>query len=172
MEDLAIIELYFARDERAISKTEAKYKNLCHKIAFNILGNEEDAEECLNDAYLTIWNSVPPMRPVYFSAFICKIVRNLSLRKLVYNNAQKRNPAELVSFDDFSDFLSDSVMADNMDKAEIGKLINDFLKTKSPVVKAVFIRKYFFCDSICDIAAKYSFSESKVKSMLYIPEMS
>ena len=82
MHDLNIIELYFARDERAIKETDAKYGKLCFKIAYNILHNHEDCEECVNDTYLGVWNAIPPTRPDNFMAFICKIARNTALKKL------------------------------------------------------------------------------------------
>lgn len=167
MDDLTIIELYFARDEKAIKETDIKYGRLCFSVAINVLGNDEDSEECVNDTYLSVWNTIPPTRPSRFAAFICKITRNLSLKRLEYNKAQKRTPTAIVSFHEFEDFLPDNTIMPDVDNQEIGKKIGDFLRTKSPVVRTVFIRKYWFFDTVSDIAAKYSFTESKVKSMLY-----
>ncbi|MCD7752836.1 MAG: sigma-70 family RNA polymerase sigma factor [Lachnospiraceae bacterium] len=167
MDDLAIIELYFARDEKAIRETDIKYGRLCFSVAVNVLGNDEDSEECVNDTYLSMWNTIPPTRPNRFAAFICRITRNLSLKRLEYNKAQKRTPTATVSFHEFEDFLPDNTIMSDVDDQEIDKKIGDFLRTKSPVVRTVFIRKYWFFDTVSDIAAKYSFTESKVKSMLY-----
>ena len=82
MNDLSIIELYFARDEEAIKQTDIKYGKLCHNVAYNILNNNEDSEECVNDTYIGVWNAIPPTRPNNFMAFVCKITRNLSLKRL------------------------------------------------------------------------------------------
>ena len=82
MDDLRIIELYFERDELAIKETDAKYGKLCHSIAYNILNNHEDSEECVNDTHVGVWNAIPPTRPNNFMSFVCKIARNLSLKRL------------------------------------------------------------------------------------------
>ena len=91
MDDLTIIELYFDRSEQAIDETDKKYGKLCRSLAGSILSSDEDAEECVSDAYLSVWNTIPPTRPNNFTAFLCRIVRNLSLKRLDYNTAQKRN---------------------------------------------------------------------------------
>lgn len=167
MDDLTIIELYFERDEKAIKETDKKYGRLCFTVAINILGNDEDSEECVNDTYLSVWNKIPPTRPKNFMAFICKITRNLSLKRLDYNKAMKRTPESFVSFNELEDVLPDNNIMPDIENAEIGKLISEFLNHEKPEARAVFIRKYWFFDSISDIAARYSFSESKVKNMLY-----
>lgn len=167
MDDLTIIELYFARDEKAIKETDIKYGRLCFTVAINILGNNEDSEECVNDTYLSVWNKIPPTRPNNFMAFICKITRNLALTRQKYNNRMKRSPDAYVSFTELEGVLPDDKIMPDFDNADIGKLIDEFLKSEKPEVRAVFLRKYWFFDSISDIAAKYSFSESKVKNMLY-----
>ena len=97
MDDLMIIELYFARDEQAIEETDTKYGKLCFHMANNFLSNDADAEECVNDTYLSTWNTIPPTRPNNFRAFLCKIVRNLSMKKLEFNLALKRTQNVTVS---------------------------------------------------------------------------
>lgn len=167
MDDLMIIELYFERNENAIKETDKKYGQLCFAIAINILGNDEDSEECVNDTYLSMWNKIPPIRPNNFKAFICKITKNLSLKKLDYNKALKRTSEALVSFTELEDVLPDNSIMPNAENAQIGRVISEFLNHEKPAARAVFIRKYWFFDSIGDIAVRYSFSESKVKNMLY-----
>lgn len=160
-----IVELYFARNEQAIKETEIKYGKLCFDISNNILRSIEDSEECVNDTYVSVWNSIPPTRPNSFVAFLCKVVRNLSLKRLEYNLAAKRNPTETISFSEVEETL---VLPDADWKYEdIGKLISSFLRQEKESARNVFIRKYFFFDSISAIAERYSFSESKVKNMLY-----
>ena len=97
MDDLQIIELYFARDEQAIKETDRKYGKMCFRVAKNLLFNNEDSEECVNDTYLTVWHKIPPTRPNNFTAFICKITRNLSLKKLETSNAMKRSVDAIIS---------------------------------------------------------------------------
>lgn len=167
MQDLEIIELYFARNENAIKETDNKYGKLCFDVAVNILGNAEDSEECVSDTYLGAWNKIPPTRPSNFKAFICKITRNLSLKRLEYNLAQKRSTDVLVSFSELEEIIPDDRFRTDMKDEEIGQLISCFLRTETRDVRNVFIRRYWFFDSVADIAVRYSFSESKVKSMLY-----
>ena len=167
MNDLSIIELYFARDEEAIKQTDIKYGKLCHSVAYNILNNNEDSEECVNDTYIGVWNAIPPTRPNNFMAFVCKITRNLSLKRLEAMSRQKRSQAILVSLDELAEVLSDESIADGVSDEDIGKLISDFLRNEKSEIRDVFIRKYYFFDSIGDIARRYDFTESKVKNMLH-----
>lgn len=167
MDDLGIIELYFARNEQAIKETDKKYGRLCFTLAVNILGNDEDAEECVNDTYLSVWEKIPPTRPDNLMAYISKIARNLSLKRLHYNKALKRISGPTVSLAELEDVLPDSRIAPDISDEEIGRLISDFLLREKPYARNVFIRKYWFFDSVSDIAARYSFTESKVKNILY-----
>ncbi len=111
MNDLVIIELYYARDEQAIKETAVKYGKLCHGIAYNILNNNEDSEECVNDTYIGVWNAIPPARPNNFMAFVCKITRNLSLKRLDAMSRKKRSQATLDSLDELAEVLSDECIA-------------------------------------------------------------
>lgn len=167
MDDLQIIELYFARDEQAVKATDDKYGKLCLRIALNILFNKEDSEECVNDTYLNVWNKIPPTRPNNFKAFICKITRNLSLKKLEAANAMKRTSAAILSLEEIEETVPDSGISPEISDEELGKLISAFLWNQSEDVRNVFLRKYWFFDSVSDIAERYAFSESKVKSMLF-----
>lgn len=167
MDDNKIIELFFLRSEKAIAETTSKYGKLCHSIAGNILGSTEDSEECVNDTYLTLWNKIPPARPANFMAFICKIVRNLSLKKLEYNRAKRRDNTITVCFSELEEVLPDHAISTHFDDEEIGRVISEFLKKEKADARNVFIRKYWYFDSVSDIAKRYKFSESKVKSMLF-----
>lgn len=167
MNDLEIIELYFERDEKAIKETDAKYGRLCHSIANNILNNEQDSEECVNDTYIGIWNAIPPTRPNNFMSFVCRITRNLSLKRLEAMTRQKRSATTIISLDELSEVLPDTNIASDVSDGEIAKAISDFLRNANKDVRNVFMRKYYFFDSIGDIAKRYGFTESKVKSMLF-----
>ena len=93
MDDQKIIDLYFDRNEQAITETDVKYGRLCHSIAYNILSNREDSEECVNDTYIGVWNAIPPTRPDNFMAFVCRIARNLSLKRLMWFRIRRRSPS-------------------------------------------------------------------------------
>ncbi len=167
MNDGNIIDLFFERNESAIRETEKKYGKLIFGISKNILGNTQDAEECTNDTYLGVWNAIPPARPISLMAFVAKVARNLSLKRLEYNRAEKRSAYELVSLSELEEILPDEEIPEDITEEELGKIISDFLMTEKEDARNVFMRKYWFFDSIEAISERYSFSESKVKSMLF-----
>ena len=167
MDDLKIIELYFQRDEQAIIETDYKYGKLCHSIAYNILNNHEDSEECVNETYVGVWNAIPPTRPNNLMAFVCKIARNLSLKRLEFLRREKRSSAVTLSLEELEEVLSDDRFAPDVSDEDLGKLISKFLYNQKEDFRNVFIRKYYFFDSIKEIAERYSFSESKVKNLLF-----
>jgi len=167
MDDLQIIELYFARDEHAIKETDRKYGKLCFRVAKNLLFNNEDSEECVNDTYLTVWHKIPPTRPNNFTAFICKITRNLSLKRLEISNAMKRSVDAIISLSEIEATLPDHSIALDIKEEELGKLISAFLWSEKELDRNVFLRKYWFFDTISDIAERYSLNENNVKSMLF-----
>ena len=159
-DDLRIIELYFERDEQAIKETDAKYGKLCHSITYNILNNHEDSEECVNDTYVGVWNAIPPSRPSNFMSFICKIARNLSLKRLEFMQREKRSADVLLSLDELAAVLPDERYAPDVSDEDVGKLISKFLRTQKEDARNVFIRKYYFFDSIGEIAERFGFPES------------
>ncbi len=167
MEDNKIIELYFQRDENAIKATEEKYGNLCYSVAYNILCDSGDSEECTNDTYLSLWNTIPPEKPNNFKAFICKIARNLSLKRVEYNSAKKRSRHLEVSLSELEEFLPDNQLRYEIEDESLGELINSFLLTEKEDARNVFIRRYFFHDGISEISSMYCFTSVKVKSMLF-----
>lgn len=167
MDDQQIIGLFLTRDESAIKETETKYGKLCLRICQNILGNPEDAEECVQDTYLTVWNQIPPTQPHNFSAFLCRIARNLALKKLEYSSAAKRSAHMCIPLSEIEAFLPDCNISFNLEDEELGAVISAFLRNEKDVNRNVFLRRYWFFDSVSDIAKQYSFSENKVKSMLF-----
>ena len=167
MDDQKIIDLYFDRNEQAITETDVKYGKLCHNIAYNILSNREDSEECVNDTYIGVWNAIPPTRPDNFMAFVCRIARNLSLKRLEFLKREKRSADVILSLDELSAVLPDERYAPDVSDEDVGRLISQFLRTQKEDVRNVFIRKYYFFDSVKEIAERYSFTESKVKNMLF-----
>ena len=167
MDDAQIIELYFERSERALSETAAKYGRLCESVAYRIIGIREDAEECVNDTYLNMWNTVPPKRPDNFRAFICKITPNLSLSRVKYYSAKKRGCGALVSFSELEGTLSDQAPFFEDGGEALGRAMSDFLRTQSADARNVFMRRYWFLESVEEISRRYAFSQSKVKSLLF-----
>lgn len=165
MEDHDIIALYFERDERAIAETSGKYGSYCGSIAMNILASPEDTEECLNDTWLRTWNSIPPNRPNVLRVFLGKITRNLALDRYKARNAEKRAGGEFaMSLDELDECVG---VTDERDTAVIGESISRFLRTQPKETRGVFICRYFYCDSIGDIARRFGISEGKVKTMLF-----
>ncbi len=167
MEDFEIIELYFNRDELAIAETERKYGRLCRKIANKIIGNEHDADECVNDTYLGIWQAIPPQRPNNLCAFVAKIARNLAIGRLKYRVAAKRSCEALVSLSELEEVIPDVSSFDDIEDREVGRWISDFLYSENEEVRNIFIRKYWYFDSIEELSEKYGYSKPKIKSILF-----
>lgn len=167
MDDNLIIELFFARSERAISELDRKYGKLCHKISFGILNNERDAEECVNDAYFGTWNAIPPQRPNPLTAFLCKIVRNISIMRYHANTAAKRNSNYEVSLTELeSSLASENNVDEEIDEKELVEIIERFLETLSKENRVIFMRRYWFADSYAEIAKHTGISEKNVSVRL------
>ena len=160
MDDQRIIELFFARSELAIQSLAAKYEKLLHKISFQILHNDEDVAECINDTYLGVWNAIPPTRPNPLSAFVCKITRNLSLNKYRSNTAAKRDDSMDVSLEELAPSIPTPSAEEEWNAKELGKQINRFLHTLEQENRVLFIRRYWFADSVKDIARDMRISEN------------
>jgi len=168
MDDSKIIELYWERSEDAITETDIKYGRLCRHIVKNILRSRQDEEECVNDTYLGIWNTIPPQRPNVFSAFVGRIARNQALKKYEYVTAEKRNPEAACSLAELDECVSsrDSVETE-LESRRIEKAINDFLWSQQEEKRLVFVLRYWNFESIAVISKRSGFSESKITSMLY-----
>ena len=168
MEDAAIVQLYWDRDQKAISETATKYGSYCTSIAKNILGNNEDAEECVNDTYMSAWNSMPPHRPNMLSAFLGKITRNLSFNRYKHYKADKRGGNEIVTvLDELSECVSGK---DNIEQEieykELVQSIDSFLDTLSADKRSIFICRYWYTDSISEIAKQFNMRENTVSMTL------
>ena len=166
LHDEDIIEMYFDRDERAISETDKKYGAYLCTLGMNILDNRQDTEECVNDTYIKTWESIPPNHPKIFKAFLSKIMRNISLDKLSYYKAQRRVPQNVI--DSLSDYANISAPTDdeNYESYLIGKVINKYLEKASDRKVYIFMSKYFFFMKSADIAKKLSCSRSSIEREL------
>ena len=163
MEDSKIIELLYERSEQAIVELSKKYGDTCHKIAVNILKNDSDAEECVNDTYLGAWNTIPPQNPSSLLAYICRIVRNLSIKRYHKNTAKKRNSYYDVALDELENCLpSTTNLQDEVNANELAELLDDFLDGLNKNDRVMFVRRYWFSDSISDIAAMFKMSNRAV----------
>jgi len=169
MEDEAIVSLYWERSEQAINETEQKYGGFCYSIAYNLLHNTEDASESVNDTYLEAWNSMPPHKPNSLSAFLGRITRRLSVDRWRSAHAQKRGGGEYpLLLDELSECIpSESSVEVQVELKELAKSVNQFLNSLSEEKRQVFLRRYWYGDSMEELANKFAFSVSKVKSLLF-----
>ena len=168
MDDNQIIDLYWSRQETAISETKKKYEKYLFSIANHILAHYEDSEESVNDTYLGAWNSMPPHRPAVLSTFLGKITRRLALKKHRMNTTGKRGGTEAdLSLDELSDCIpANRTIDDQIDNRELVCVLNDFLAGLPTAQRQVFVCRYWYCDPIAEIAQRFSWSESKVKMTL------
>lgn len=163
MEDQKIIELFYERSEQAILELSNKYGNTCHKVAMNILNNRLDAEECVNDAYLGCWNTIPPQNPNPLLAYVCRIVRNISIKKYHQNTAKKRNSHYDVALDELENSLFSLLTPqDEMNASELTKMIDQFLDSLDKTSRVMFVRRYWFSDSIATISAMFRMNSHTV----------
>lgn len=166
MEDAKIIDLFWARDEQAIVQTQQAYGGRLLSLAERILHNREDAEESVSDTYMKAWETIPPQRPVFFFAYLAKLCRNFALGRLDWQNAAKRK-AEVVSLsDELQLCIPGADMEKTLESAELGQLLNRFLEGLSRDNRVIFLRRYWYADSVEEIANRYGMSQSKVKTQL------
>lgn len=167
MNDSKIIKLFFERSEQAIKELSEKYGKVCTKIAYNILNNTQDAEECVNDAYLGVWNTVPPQNPNPLQSYVYRIVRNLSIKKYRANTAAKRNSTYDVALDELENCFPSSVSADDgFNAKETARIINEFLASLDKENRIIFVRRYWYSDSITDIAKQFGRNEHNISVRL------
>ncbi len=167
MQDSKIIDLFFERSEQAITELSLKYEKLCKKIAVNILGNEEDSLECINDSYLGVWNTIPPQRPENLKYYLCRIVRNNALKRFHSNTAVKRNSYYDVALQELEECLPDeNSIEKELTSAEITRLIDSFLETQKQENRVIFTRRYYYSDSIAEIAVRMNMTENNVSVRL------
>lgn len=167
MDDHRIVELFWQRSEDAIGAVEEKYSGLCRMIAGNLLRNEEDVRECVNDTWHSLWNAIPPERPDKLTPFVARITRNLAMKRLTYQNATKRQ-AVLLSFDELDACIPDARTVEAaLEGKELSRLIDAFLDTLDEESRNLFLRRYWFFDSVRQLARSFGMTESKVKVKLF-----
>lgn len=164
MEDEEIIQLFNARSERAIPELDIKYGKLCRSVSNGILHCYEDVEECVNDTYLGVWNKIPPERPNPLIAFVCRIVRNISIAKHKYNTAKKRNSVYDVCLDELEECISSSSNTEEQfDNSLLSGFIDEFLDTLDLTNRVIFVQRYWFFSEFGSIAAQTGLSEGNIR---------
>lgn len=167
MVDEKIIELFFERSEQAIKEVDIKYGRVCHNISYNILHDRMDAEECVNDTYLGAWNAIPPAQPNPLLTYICKIVRNISLKIYYRKEAAKRNSTYDVAMEELEAYLSSpNTVEAEVEAKELARIIESFLDTLSVENRVIFLRRYWFSDTYSDIAQRVGLTEKNVSVRL------
>lgn len=167
MEDAEIINLYWSRQEKAISETDKKYGYYCNTISFNILQNKEDAKECVNDTYWKTWNSIPPQKPHILKSYLGKITRNLSLNQYEKKKAKKRNYTVEIALEELNEcILSNNNIEIETNYIELVNTLNSFLSRLSQEKRKIFLERYWYLYSIKDISSKNKISENNAKVQL------
>lgn len=168
MNDTEIVALYLERNESAIGETASKYGKYLSRIAFNILYDSGESEETVNDTYLAAWNSIPPHRPDVLSAFLSKITRRLSIDLLRRRGRLKRRASEYaISLDELTECAAPTTPDDDLDLKLLSESIARFLEALPADTRDAFICRYYFLDSLRDVARAFSMSEAKLKSLMH-----
>lgn len=168
MEDRQIIHLFQERSEAAVEELAQKYGKLCRAVSYNILKNEQDAEECVNDAFFAVWNTIPPEEPDILQAYVCRIVRNLSVKRYRFNTAQKRNSHYDMVLEEVADCLESSAeVEEEILLRELAGCINDFLGALKTRERVMFVQRYWYCVPIAEIAENVSMSKNAVAVHLH-----
>lgn len=168
MDDAKIVELYWARSDAALTETAKKFGPYCHTIAYNVLENVEDSEECVNDTYMRAWNSMPDKRPAALAPYLGRITRNLALNRIIEKNSLKRGGGEAaLALDELDECTASSYSLEReVEAREIAAAMNRFLSKLPDTERALFVSRYWFMASVRELAEKFGFSESKTVSML------
>ncbi len=168
IDDEAIIELYWARDDRAIGETDFKYGKYLFAVAYNIVHDRLDCEECVNDTYLGVWNTVPPTRPNELRAFLTTIMRRVAVNRFYHNKRKSAPPSELtLSLSELEDFISDTESVESSFDAErLGRVLSDFIRSLSDRQKYIFMSRYYTADKIDTIAKELNLSRSMINKEL------
>lgn len=169
MEDSAIVELYWARDEQALAETARKFGAYCRRIAMNILADRGDAEECENDTWLAAWNSMPQNRPARLAPYLGRIIRNLALDRYSAATAQKRGGGQApLVLEELAECLPGAANVEHaFDARETARYINDFLRAQPQQARQIFLRRYWYCEGMAEIAGRFGMREAAVRVSLH-----
>ena len=167
IDDEKIIEMFFGRSEQGIRELDIKYGKVCHNLSYHIVGSRQDAEECVNDAYLGAWNAIPPVRPNPLLSYIVKIVRNISLKIYWRKEAAKRSGHYTIALEEIEGYIADQkTVEDEIEARELARIIGEFLDTLTLENRVIFMRRYAYADTYADIAKRVGISEKNVSVRL------
>ncbi len=167
IDDEKIIDLFFERSEQGIRELDQKYGKICRRLSYNIVNNRQDAEECVNDAYLGAWNAIPPTRPKPLLSYIVKIVRNISLKRYYREKAAKRSSQYAIAMEEIEACIADQKnVEDEIEAGELARIIEGFLDTLTKKNRVIFMRRYWLADSCKDIAELVGLSEKNISVRL------
>jgi len=167
VEDTKIIALFWERNEQAVKETDIAYGRRLYVLSNNILNNREDAQECVSDTYMETWKTIPPKRPKHFYAYLAAICRNLSLNKLDWRMAAKRNAEVVALTQEMESCIPDRRQDAELDRREFKRVLEAFLDSLPKESRLIFLRRYLYVDTVAEIAARYGISEGKVKTQLH-----
>ena len=167
IDDEKIIEMFFERNQQAIRELDIKYGEICHNLSYNIVNSRQDAEECVNDAYLGAWNAIPPARPTPLLSYIVKIVRNISLKAYWRKDAAKRNGHYTIALQEIEGCIADKKTVEGeVEAKELARIIENFLDTLTVKERVIFMRRYAYIDTYADISKRMGISEKNVSVRL------
>lgn len=167
MEDSKIIDLFFERSEEAIVELSKKYGPICMKVSMHVLNDHRDAEECVNDSYLGVWNAIPPEKPNPLSAFVCRIVRNISINRYKKLHTQKRNSNYDLCLEELEEYISaNHCVEDHYVETELAAYINEFLDSSSTMNRLLFVRRFWYMDSYEELAESTGLKEGAIRTRL------
>lgn len=167
IEDEKIIEMFFERSEQGIRELDIKYGTVCHNLSYHIVGSRQNAEECVNDAYLGVWNTIPPARPNPLLSYVLKIVRNISIKIYWRKEAAKRSGHYKIALEEIEGYIADQkTVEDEIEARELARIIEKFLDTLTLENRVIFMRRYWFADSYKDIAEFMGLSEKNISVRL------
>lgn len=167
IEDEKIIEMFFERSEQGIRELDIKYGTVCHNLSYHIVGSRQNAEECVNDAYLGVWNTIPPARPNPLLSYVLKIVRNISIKIYWRKEAAKRSGHYKIALEEIEGYITDQkTVEDEIEARELARIIGEFLDTLTLENRVIFMRRYWFADSYRDIAEFMGLSEKNISVRL------
>lgn len=167
IDDEKIIDLFFERSEQAIRELDIKYGKVCHNLSYNIVNSRQDAEECVNDAYLGAWNAIPPVHPNPLFSYIVKIVRNISIKVYWKKEAAKRNSTYTIALQEIEGCITDpKTVEDEIEARELARIIENFLDTLTLKERVIFMRRYAYMDTYADIAKRVGISAKNVSVRL------
>ncbi len=167
IDDEKIIEMFFERSEQGIRELDNKYGKICHNLSYNIVSNRQDAEECVNDAYLGVWNAIPPAQPTPLLTYVCKIVRNISLKSYYRKEAAKRSSRYTIAMEEIEACIADpNTVEAGIEARELARIIESFLDTLTVENRVIFMRRYWFFDSCKDIAGFVGLTEKNISVRL------